>query len=117
MCSYDQPRLTEEREKGVTDGQDIRRGEVHRPRAQGTYQRRDQRVRQGRQEGSVERAQIPAADPGVREAGRRLQGREGRVPEEPAEVDRGGVADERRRRQRPQGRRDEALPPEEGLGE
>jgi hypothetical protein len=28
-------------------------------------------------------AQVPVADPGIREAGRRLQGREGRVPEEP----------------------------------
>jgi hypothetical protein len=40
-------------------------------------QGRDQSVRQGRQEGPVERAQVPIADLGVREARRRLQGREG----------------------------------------
>ena len=55
----------------------------------------------GGEKGQWSGPQVPAPDPGVREAGRRLQGREGPVPEEPREVDRGGVADQRGRRRRP----------------
>ncbi|CAA9448830.1 hypothetical protein AVDCRST_MAG82-3599, partial [uncultured Rubrobacteraceae bacterium] len=92
------------------------RGEVHRSRAEREGQGGDPSLRQGRRGRPVERPQVPATHPGVREAGRWLQGREGPVPEEPREVDRGGVADQGGRRQRPRGRRDQALPPEEGLG-
>ncbi|CAA9305746.1 MAG: hypothetical protein AVDCRST_MAG56-6491, partial [uncultured Cytophagales bacterium] len=92
------------------------RRQVHQPRTPGADQAGTDGLGQGRQAGAVVGPQEPDAGPGIRKTRRGLHGSQGRGGKIPRSVDGTGLADAGRRRQGPQGRQNQPLPAQGGMG-